>query len=591
MCAINGIWSFKGKVDKTEFTSLRDLMKHRGPDGAGLYVNENENIALGHRRLSLIDLSEAGNQPMCNEDKTVWLTVNGEIYNYRDIRKDLADKGHVFSSTSDSEVIIHGYEEWGTGILDKLKGMFAFCIYDNKKRIFFIARDRFGIKPLYYYHRNDIFIFASELKSIVGYHDFLKEVDPVSVCNYLTYRYVPSPNTIWKNANKLPPSHYMILHEDQKIEIKEYWKLEAKNNHNNEQYLIEKTDELLRSSIKGHLESDVQIGSFLSGGYDSSAIVYYMSLINYSTKTFSIGFDNWNMSEHNFANIVSQKYKTEHFFEILDKSSLDIIDNIVTYYDEPIADISIVPTFFVSKMAAGNVKAVLSGEGSDEIFAGYTWHHYLVSNSFLWDKINALRNYLHGISKFSLLDYSNAMAMGLFDKNNLVETIGKDYQYAIPENPFWFYKKHFKPEIGNIKSFQYLDVKTFMGELVLTKIDRASMASSLEVRVPFLDHELVEFLFSLPEKDYAKRNVQKFLLYENIKKSLPEEILNRKKQGFVGPDSYYMNIDWYRQNLKNSKIADCGLINGDKINELLRNKDHWRLWKLLILEKWYNRWV
>jgi asparagine synthase (glutamine-hydrolysing) len=591
MCAINGIWSFKGKVDKTEFNSLRDLMKHRGPDGVGLYISEKENIALGHRRLSLIDLSVSGTQPMCNEDKTVWLTVNGEIYNYREIRKDLADKGHVFSSTSDSEVIIHGYEEWGTGILDKLKGMFAFCIYDHKKQIFFIARDRFGIKPLYYYHRNDIFIFASELKSIVGYHDFLKEVDPVSVCNYLTYRYVPSPNTIWKNTNKLPPAHYLIFKKDQNVEITEYWKLETKNEHYDQQYLIEKTNDLLSGSIKGHLESDVQIGSFLSGGYDSSAIVYYMSLLHYPTKTFSIGFDNWNLSEHNFADIVSEKFRTEHSFEILDRSSLDIIDELVNYYDEPIADISIVPTFFVSKMASEKVKAVLSGEGSDEIFAGYTWHQDFASKSYSWEKFNLLRNYFKGIEKYSLLDYANAMAMGFFDKKNLEDIIGNDFKSNIPQNPFWFYKQHFKPEIGNIKSFQYLDIKTFMGELVLSKIDRASMANSLEVRVPFLDHELVEFLFSLPEKDYAKKNVQKFMLYENIKKSMPKEILNRKKQGFVGPDSYYMNIEWYRENLKNSQIVSSGLINGDKLNELIWSNDHWRLWKLLILEKWYRRWV
>jgi asparagine synthase (glutamine-hydrolysing) len=591
MCGINGIWNFKDKVNRDEFVSLRDLMKHRGPDGAGLYINQTGNIALGHRRLSLIDLSEAGSQPMSNEDKTVWITVNGEIYNYRKLRLELISKGHVFSSTGDSEIIIHGYEEWGTGILDKLKGMFAFCIYDKKKGIFFIARDRFGIKPLYYYHQNDVFLFASELKSIVGYHEFKKEVDPVSICNYLTYRYVPSPNSIWKNVNKLPPAHYMILREDQSYEITEYWKLEAKNEHRTEQYLIEKTDDLLRGSIKGHLESDVQIGSFLSGGYDSSAIVYYMSLMNYPTKTFSIGFDNWDMSEHNFAGIVSEKYHTEQSVEILDKSSLDVIDNLVNFYDEPIADISIVPTFFVSKLASSKVKAVLSGEGSDEIFAGYTWHQYFETKSYFLDKINPLIKNMHGIKNYSVLDYANAMAMGLFDKINLEGIIGADYKPNIPENPFWFYKQHFKPEIGSIKSFQYLDVKTFMGELVLTKIDRASMANSLEVRVPFLDHELVEFLFSLPEKDYAKKNVQKFLLYENIKKSMPKEILNRKKQGFVGPDSYYMNIEWYRENLKNSQIVSSGLINGDKLNELIRNNDHWRLWKLLILEKWYRRWV
>ena len=590
MCGIIGAWNFKEKINLEEFVRLRDMLSHRGPDGAGIYVNENENIALGHRRLSLIDLSETGTQPLFNEDKSIWLTVNGEIYNYRDIRKELISKGHIFNSTSDSEVIVHGYEEWGTAILDKLKGMFAFCIYDKKKKLFFIARDRFGIKPCYYYHLNNVFLFASELKSIVSYHGFVKEVNPESICNYLTYRYVPSPQTIWKNTYKLPPAHYLIIKENQEVAITEYWKLEANNKHFSQEYLIKKTDELLKYSIQGHLESDVQIGSFLSGGYDSSAIVYYMNRLKYPTKTFSIGFKDWNQSEHQFAEIVSTKYKTEHSSEILDQSSLDIIDDLVNYYDEPLADISIVPTYFVSNLASGKVKAVLSGEGSDEIFAGYTWHHNY-NKSVLWDKINSLKNSFNGIKKYSLLDYANAMAMGLFDKNNLKEMMGTDFQKSIPENPFWFYDQHFKPEMGHIKSFQYLDVKTFMGELVLTKIDRASMANSLEVRVPFLDHELVEFLFSLPEKDYAKKNIQKFLLYENIKNSLPKEILDRKKQGFVGPDSYYMNIEWYKNNLENSKLVSDGIINGEKLNELIKNNDHWRLWKILILEKWYKRWL
>lgn len=591
MCGIIGIMDFNHKIDAREFVRLRDLLSHRGPDGAGLYINPDETVALGHRRLSLIDLSETGSQPMCNEDKTIWLTVNGEIYNYRQIRKELASLGHNFSSTSDSEVIIHGYETWGPAVLNKLKGMFALCIYDQKKQLFFIARDRFGIKPCYYSHANGVFIFASELKSIVSYHGFVKEIDPASVSNYLTYRYVPSPNTIWKNARKLPPAHYLIVDKNQKIEIKEYWKLESERNYYPQKFLIEKTDSLLAESIKGHLESDVQIGSFLSGGYDSSALVYYMSRLNYDTKTFSIGFRDWQQSEHKFAEIVATKFNTEHYCEVLGKSSLDIIDNLVNYYDEPIADISIVPTYFVSKLASGKVKAVLSGEGSDEIFSGYTWHQHIERKQSFLKRINFLKNHVADERYYSVDNYANSMGMGLFDKKNLESIIGNDFQKFIPEDPYWFYARHFKPEMGNVKSFQYLDIKTFMGELVLTKMDRASMANSLEVRVPFLDHDLVTFLFTLPEHSYIKKNVTKFLLYENIKNKLPADILQRKKQGFVGPDSYYMYIDWYSQNLKNAKIVKDGLINGNKLNELLAEKDHWRLWKLLVLEKWYSRWA
>jgi asparagine synthase (glutamine-hydrolysing) len=587
MCGIIGIWNFAERVDRDEFARLRDMMTHRGPDGAGMYFNESEHVALGHRRLSLIDLSKTGTQPVCNEDRTLWLTANGEIYNYKELRKELMALGHIFSSTGDSEIILHAYEEWGTALLKRLKGMFAFCIYDQKERIFFIARDRFGIKPCYYYHRNNTFLFASELKSIVAYHDFKKEIDHSSVCNYLTYRYVPSPQTIWKDTYKLPPAHYLILKEDQSLEISEYWTPQPKHNHFDEKYLIERTDELLENSVKQHLESDVAVGSFLSGGYDSSALVYYMNRLHYPTQTFSIGFKDWEQSEHKYAGIVSAAFQTEHENQILDSSSLDIVDQLMTYYDEPLADISIVPTYFVSRLASGKVKAILSGEGSDEIFAGYTWHRNPGSKPSLWERILPSQS----DKGFSVENYALAMAMGLFDKKNLQNTMGHDYQKDIPHDPFWFYNHHYKPEMGNIKSFQYLDSKTFMGELVLTKIDRASMANSLEVRVPFLDHELFEFVFSLPEQDYIKKEKQKFLLYENIKNSLPEEILQRKKQGFVGPDSYYMNMEWYRHNLKNSRIVKDGLIQGMALDEFFRNNDHWRLWKLLILEKWYKRWM
>jgi asparagine synthase (glutamine-hydrolysing) len=587
MCGIVGIWNFKEKIDVEEFLMLRDLLSHRGPDGAGIYVNGSEDIALGHRRLSLIDLSSTGTQPMYNEDKTIWLTANGEIYNYKELRKELLSYGHVFSSTSDSEILIHGYEEWGREVLKKLKGMFAFCIYDQKKKLFFLARDRFGIKPCYYYHKNNVFLFASELKSIVSYHGFTKNVDFASVSNYLTYRYVPSPKTIWENTYKLPPAHYLTINEYQNIEITEYWKLESGNHHYNEKYLVENTDEILIHSIQEHLESDVSIGSFLSGGYDSSALVYYMSRLQYPTKTFSIGFKDWEQSEDQFAEIVSSKFKTEHTSEILDGSSLDIIDRLVTYYDEPLADISIVPTYFVSHLASGKVKAVLSGEGSDEIFAGYTWHRRPDSKASITERLFHARNKY----TFSVQNYAIAMAMGLYDKQNLTNILVSDFQKSIPEDPFWFYGQHFKPELGNVKSFQYLDIKTFMGEIVLTKMDRASMANSLEVRVPFLDHELFEFVFSLPEQDYVKKNIQKFLLFENIKNSLPKEILHRKKQGFVGPDSYYMNMEWYKQNLKDGRLITEGVINKVALDDLINNQDHWRLWKLLILEKWYNRWM
>ncbi len=591
MCGIIGQINSRQPVDKILFEQMRDTLVHRGPDGYGLYLSEDKKAALGHRRLSLIDLSDNASQPIHNENKTIWITVNGEIYNYRQLKKELTEKGHNFYTNTDSEVIVHAYEEWNTELFNKLKGMFSIGIWDEKSKKLILARDRFGIKPLYYFADKDKFIFASEIKGIIKNCKVPRNINYSSFCNYFTYRYIPSPETIWENIYKLPPAHFLTFENDT-ISTTKYWELKVRENRPNEKEAIDIVNNYLSNSVKDHLQADVDVGTFLSGGYDSSALVYYQNLLNYRGKTFSLGFENWNMSEHKFAKIVSDKFNTMHEEEIISVDNYENIDQLLYYYDEPIADISILPTYMVSQLASKGVKAVVSGEGADEIFAGYTWQTNDLSNYDFKSKLYYLyKNYLSRKSnKYSVKDYSEAMSMGLYDTSSLHRLLNKDLSSNIPDDPFWFYSKFYKPELSEVKRFQYLDINTFMQELILTKIDRASMANSLEVRVPFLDHNLVEYMFSLNEDVYLKKNIKKFLLYENIKNHLPQIILNRKKQGFVGPDRFYNNKTWYKELIMNGKLLKEKIIDKTEVDNLLARNDYWRLWKIAIMELWYSKW-
>ncbi len=593
MCGIAGQISFNKKVNQNHVQHMIDALRHRGPDGEGIYINESNSAALAHRRLSFLDLSESGKQPMTNEDGNVWITYNGEIYNYVELRSELEKLGHSFRSHTDTEVIIHGYEEWGCGVLNKLKGMFAFAIWNEKTTELFMARDRFGIKPLYYY--NDVpaknFVFASELKGIKANPTVSTTLSPQAMSSFFTYRYVPSPQTIWKEVNKLPPAHYLLMNANGQITIKEYWEIPYGNKVISDKEAIETFDQLLFNSVRTHARSDVPVGSFLSGGYDSSAIVYYMNRFGYHPATFSIGFEGWDVSEHLYAGMVARQYHTEHYDLILESQSLDLLEKLVEVYDEPNGDISIIPTYLVSREASLKRKAVMSGEGSDEFLVGYQWQKdYKPAHKSWWQKLSHIFRNPSGNHMLSY--YAECMSMGRFDRSEFSKMYTPEFlKQALPEDEYWWYKQLYKKDLSDLKAMQHLDVKHFMGEQVLAKIDRASMAHSLEVRVPFLDHEICEFVFSLHESVYYRADETKHLLYQNIKNHLPAEILQRKKQGFVGPDTYYMNYNWYREKLSKSKLVDDGYINGSYVETLLNNKDHWRLWKIAVMELWYRKWI
>jgi asparagine synthase (glutamine-hydrolysing) len=592
MCGITGWWKTDYPINKELFNRMRDTLAHRGPDGYDSYFSENGNIALGHRRLSFLDLGKSGIQPICNEDRSIWLTINGEIYNYIELRRILETKNHFFKSDTDSEVVIHAYEEWGNEMIGKLEGMFAFGLWDEKKRKLLIARDKFGIKPLYFFCDNNQFIFASEIKAIIENRNIKREIDFASLSEYFYYRYIPSPKTIFKNISKLEPAHFLEIDSNLKIKKTEYFILKTDNLELPQKTVIKEIDEILRKSVQIHIRSDVPIGSFLSGGYDSTLLVKYFSEFEKGFNTFSIGFDNWEKSEHQFAQIVSNKFKTNHHTKILDNTSLEILNELMYFYDEPIADISIIPTFLVSKQASEFNKAVLSGEGADEFFAGYTWHReYLWHISKSQIKDSKKWGWDLPLNNFDIDSYSKAMAMGEFNHSELQTLLNPNLHQFIPEDLTAFYKKYYDAEIDIPKRFQILDIKCFMGELVLTKVDRASMANSLEVRVPFLNSELCSKMLSLNKNVYFDNKKQKIILREILKKHIPGKILKRKKQGFTGPDKYYMNFEWYERNLKNSKLVEAGIINISAINNYLQNKDHWRLWKISVLEKWFIKWM
>ncbi|MBW1990207.1 MAG: asparagine synthase (glutamine-hydrolyzing) [Deltaproteobacteria bacterium] len=592
MCGICGQVLCREKVDLEAFVRMRDSLAHRGPDGAGAHVSADGSAALGHRRLALVDLSPAGAQPMANEDATLWLSANGEIYNAPLLRAKLRALGHTFSSRSDSEVILHGYEEWGEGVLGRLSGMFALALWDERKGRLFLARDRFGIKPLYWCASPRGFAFASEAKALAANPLFPLEMDVSAACSYFVYRYVPSPGTIWKNVYKLPPGACLTVDRGRPGKVRPWYTLPAGRLRPSMEEAAEEVRRLLKKSVAGHLQSDVPVGSLLSGGYDSSALAVLLSDLDYQAHCFSIGFSGWEASEHRYARMVAEALGLPLSERILDPGDLSLLDELAWVYDEPLADISTLPTHQVSALAAERVKAVFSGEGADELFGGYTWQREYAN---LWASLCLPRRAAARLGAFlgrtGVPFYANAMAMGRFNRGELRRLLCPDLHRFIPRDPDWFYRKHFRPGLPPLRSIQHLDARCFMGELVLTKVDRASMAHSLEVRVPFLDPDLVDFALSLDESVVFSPQRTKPLLRTILEGRVPPGILARSKQGFVGPDSYYGDMEWYRDRLCKGALVKDGIVRRKALSHYLQTRDQWRLWKVLVFDLWYARWA
>jgi asparagine synthase (glutamine-hydrolysing) len=541
MCGILGIQSSR-LLDRKLFNKSLDLMTHRGPDSGDVY--ENSNSMLGHRRLKIIDLSESANQPMSSKDNLYTIVFNGEIYNYQKIAQELKKLGYKFKTNGDTEVLLNGFDAWGENLLDKINGMFAFAILNNKTGKIFIARDRLGIKPLYYYINNDTFIFASEINSIVSLLDNKLSIDYTSIVDFFTYLYVPETKTIYNNIKKLLPGNCANFHNN-KFTIREYWNV----NHNIDSKLsvddsMEKLDFLINDSVKMRLVSDVPVGSFLSGGIDSSLVSYYASKNHKNIKTFYADFGNQYTNDIEIAKYL----KTNHIRRSVRDSKVNAFDLMKTYGDLHY-DTSTLPFYHIADVASKEVTVCLSGDGGDELFYGYNWYNSYAESSkynfiksiysFIDPKQLLMNKQFQRGFKFKKYCISNDLERyvylrGGYTKSYLNQILPESIKEKIPKDydHYWLYRKYWDLKNVNQKSrLQYIDLKNFMVNDILLKVDMMSMLHSLEVRVPFLDHRIVELTHSLDE-NLINNKENKFLLKKIFQQKFPKNLLEKKKIGF-----------------------------------------------------------
>ena len=606
MCGIVGFnWE-----DEKKIRSLAALLHHRGPEQEGFHVADG--VSLGHKRLCIIDLSLKGRQPIYNEDKTICVSYNGEIFNFEGLKQELEKAGHQFESHTDTEVLVHGYEQWGTGLLEKLNGQFAFCIFDKKKNIFFLARDRLGIKPLYYYCDDRNFIFGSELKVFLR-SDIRKEINKNALDYYLIFGNTPFEQSILDGVKKLPAGCYLIynLKERKLQKYQRYWAVSFDEQTDfTEDELKKQIASRLEESVRMQLISDVPLGAFLSGGVDSSIIVSIMRKYVSELNTFSIRFDRPDYNESQYAKIVSDKFHTlHHEIEFNAESVRDLIAELPYFYDEPFGDSSMIPTCLVCRVAKKYVTVSLSGTGGDELFGGYPRYNKFI----VLKKLNLLP------TAFKYILGRSVEAANLLLKkdgfNKLVTFLGRrqpdyiiylqlfSYMFRSKDEsieklaPFDYLRKHFRydDDITNTMNF---DINEYLPDCLLVKEDRASMAVSLEARVPFLDHRLVEFAATIPPGFKIKMGRKKYILKKAFSDVLPREILYRRKQGFGVPLEHY-----FRDELRDytrGEIFDFDAYNYyDKnlLKELWarhqqKTSDYSRLfWSIMMFNLWFKKWM
>ena len=571
MCGIVGILNYGNNkpVDEGLIKEMATIIKHRGPDGEGYYVKGN--LGMGHRRLSIIDVA-GGSQPIYNEDKSIVIVFNGEIYNFPELKKDLISKGHSFYTNTDTEVVIHLYEELGERCVDKLRGMFAFAIWDEKQKKLFIARDRVGIKPLYYYYDKNRIVFASELKSLVVDKTIPKEILPQALSDYFVYLCVVAPKTIFKNIYKLCAGNILIC-DEKGVSTKEYWDMPICNKQNvDETNHIERLNDLLRDAVRFRLISDVPLGAFLSGGLDSSTIVSLMKELEMNEiVTASIGFREKDFDESMYARMVAKHFSTKHYEEVVDTCDVEMIDDILWYLDEPFADASAIPTYNLSRITNKHVTVALSGDGSDEIFAGYRRYYYdvvennlrksipkfaretfIASLASIYPKADWMPRFLRAKTLLTNLsssqERSHFNSIGVFNEKQKNSILNDDIvSHLNGYDSFSVMEKYYKKtgDMDELSKILYVDFKTYLPDRMLVKVDRMSMAHSLEVRVPFLDHELLEYIAQIPSLLKLKGKNGKYILKKCMAARLPMDIISRRKKGFDIPlDS------WFRNDLK-----------------------------------------
>ncbi len=631
MCGICGKFALDGNVDEFLIKKMCGVLAHRGPDDEGVFLNDEVKgqrskvkVGLGHRRLAIIDLSPAGRQPMGNEDGTVWLVMNGEIYNFLEIRETLEKQGHRFKSYSDTEVILHLYEQKGTDCLADLRGAFAFAIWDQNKSRLFIARDRIGKKPLHYYYRNQTLIFASEIKAILQDPYVSVEVNRPAITDYLAYGYTPTPESMFKGIMKLPPAHFM-LYENGNISIERYWELDfsKKISLSGPEY-CQKIMALLEDATRIRLISDVPLGAFLSGGIDSSAVVYMMSKIaTRPVKTFSIGFEEENYSELKYARIIAGLFKTVHHEYIVRPNAIELLPKLVWHYNEPYADSSALPSFYVANMTRQLVKVALNGDGGDECFGGYErfmaarYAEFISKTPFpfkekiiklIIDRIPEsleLKNFRTRLKRFLAMSLKSVRQrhynwVTIFRDQEKKDLFSDDFsREAIGRNPFGYLDKAFN-ECGSkdiVDLVMSTDIKTNLLDDLLVKMDIATMANSLEGRSPFLDYKMMEFAASIPSNMKIKGAKLKYILKKALAGVLPKEILSREKMGFGVPLDKWFRADlkdYAYQILLSQQCLKRGYFKKEGIRQILdehiegKINNGSRIWSLLNLELWHR---
>lgn len=572
MCGIVGIIS-QDREDQTDMNLLRLMnaaLTHRGPDDEGYWTGRGVGLAM--RRLSIIDL-KGGHQPLCNEDSTIWTVFNGEIYNFIQLREGLIQKGHQFKTHSDTEVIVHLYEERGEDFVKELRGMFAIALWDDRSEKLLLYRDRVGIKPLHYWFRNGTLLFSSEIKALLEHPEVSRKISFSAINDYLSYLYIPSPGTVYREIFKLPAGHCLTYFRG-KIDIRSYWDFHFETDTGiREEEWIEKLQAALEESIKLHLVSDVPLGAFLSGGMDSSTVVAGMSrLMSSPVKTYSIGFEDDQFNELPFARQVAMRFKTDHHEKIVKADSFDLLHKIISAFDEPFGDPSSIPAFLVSEFARHDLKVVLSGDGGDELFSGYLWTR---KEAFL----EQYRRLPQAVKKtfgalFLPKNYHPLMETGrshlirrfLYDgERSPVDSFSRRIRCFQPWMKDELFEDGVLQELKNenhpnriqslfgrngsgtgMEKLLYWDSKVYLPDDLLTKVDRMSMVHSLEVRVPLLDHKLVELAASIPFSLKLKGRTTKYILKRAVEKTLPSGILKQRKQGFAIPVHR-----WFREELFN----------------------------------------
>ncbi|MBI4846721.1 MAG: asparagine synthase (glutamine-hydrolyzing) [Candidatus Omnitrophica bacterium] len=624
MCGICGIVNFNGQAaDKKLIELMSEKLAHRGPDDSGYYLEKN--VGLGHRRLSIIDL-ETGKQPIHNEARKIWLIINGEIYNFIELRALLEKKGHNFYTKSDSEVVVHLYEEYKEACLDYLRGMFAFALWDGNEKKLFLARDRLGKKPLVYWRNADHFAFASELQALIQLPFISRKVDKQALNLYLTFLYVPAPLTMFEEVFKLPPAHYMIV-KDKEVILRRYWRLNVGVSARKKvcEYKQELT-ERLEEAVKLRMVSDVPLGAFLSGGIDSSLIVSLMNKHVVSRlKTFSVGFSDKLYNELKYAQIIADKFQTQHYKIMIKPEAVEIIPKIIRHYGEPFADYSCIPTYYLAKFAALKVKVILTGDGGDESFAGY----YRYTAASVAQAIDCMPLFLKNLFKmlfylippgndvrtarwqmkrfFKVLEYQPLMRylnwVSAFRKNEKLELLNGDVLKQMSIDDDWEFLNRVYQEQSGIdfvdKTIK-MEGNTYLPFDLLVKMDIASMANSLEVRSPFLDHKFVEYAATIPLDLKLHYFQNKYVLKKTAESLLPNKIIYRTKKGLGMPIG-----QWFRCELKD--MMQDALLSTESINRGYFNKEYLRslinehmsrktdngfkLWALLMFELWHKEFI